>query len=103
MKTNKGGGVVTRRERKLRREAWPEGSFGYYMYRGGDFVRCVAEAIQRADPGNRWRLARAFPQMVAAFELGGDWTGVPKGFAPRYDAHRKRAARPAKALPAGEE
>lgn len=64
------------------------------MYRSGDFVRTVAEAIQRADPTNKERLRRAYPQMVAAFELGGDWTGVPSGFtAPRYDAQRKRARR----------
>lgn len=94
---------MRRRERKQKREAWPEGSFGFYMYRSGDFVRTVGEAIQRADPPNKERLRRAFPQMVEAFELGGDWTGVPRGFAPRYDARRKRAARPAKAAPAGEE
>ena len=88
---------MPRRERRSSGEGWPEGSFGHYMYRSGDFVRTVAEAIQRADPGNKERLRRAFPQMVAAFELGGDWTGVPSGYAPRYDADRKRRARPAKA------
>lgn len=77
-------------DRRASAERWPEGSFGQYMYRSGDFVRTVAEAIQRADPPNKERLRRAFPQMVAAFELGGDWTGVPEGYLPQYDAHRKR-------------
>lgn len=80
---------MARRERRPSGERWPEGSFGHYMYRSGDFVRTMAEAIQRADPPNKERLRRAFPQMVAAFELGGDWTGVPEGYLPRYDAHRR--------------
>ena len=95
--------MMARSKRASESERWPEGSFGQYMYRSGDFVRTVAEAIQRADPLNKERLRRAFPQMVAAFELGGDWTGVPRGYAPRYDAHRKRSARPAKVVPAREE
>lgn len=81
------------RERASSGERWPEGSFGHYVYVSGDFVRSVALAIQRADPVNKERLRRAFPQMVASFDLGGNWTGVPSGFAPEYDAQRKRARR----------
>jgi len=62
-----------------------EGSFGKYLHYSGDFVYTVALAIQRADPHNRERLRRAFPQMVAAFEHH-CWDEPPPGFQPRYNA-----------------
>ena len=62
-----------------------EGSFHWYLFTSGEFVKTVAVAIQRADSVNRESLRLGFPQMVAAFESP-DWDKPPAGFAPRYDA-----------------
>ncbi len=65
-----------------------EGSFNWYLTRSGDFVKLIARAIQHADPRNRERLRRAYPQMVAAFEYS-TWDLPPVGFDPVYDAEAR--------------
>lgn len=63
------------------------GSFEWYLHPdgGGSFVKSLAHCIQRADDINIERLRRAFPQMVAAFEMH-SWFKAPPGFEPRYNA-----------------
>jgi hypothetical protein len=63
------------------------GSFSWYMYRSGDFVKTVASAIQLADEFNLDRLSNAYPQMVAAHACS-DWDKAPKGYKPEYDGDK---------------
>ena len=63
-----------------------EGSFCHYLYKSGDFVKAMANAIQMADNNNLERLRKAFPQMVAAHALY-DWNEAPEGFEPVYNAN----------------
>ena len=62
-----------------------EGSFWYYRYRAPLHVKHLAEAIYCAPLEDQKKLRRAFPQMVAAYEMA-DKTSPPPGFEPRYDA-----------------
>ena len=61
------------------------GSFNWYLDRSGGFVTHLAEAVCRADRGNKERLRLAYPQVVAAWETE-DWNIAPGGFFPSYDA-----------------
>ena len=64
------------------------GSFNHYLGYSGGFVTTIALAIQKADQQNQARLKVAFPQMVAAFQMG-NWNHAPEGFSsPQYGAHR---------------
>lgn len=72
-------------EQEATEKAPDEGSIEWYLHYSGGFVRDMVHTIQHADGSNRARLRRAFPQMVAAFEMH-SWTDAPPGFEPRYDA-----------------
>lgn len=61
------------------------GCFFWYTNRSGSFVTHIANAIQLADLKNLELIKKAYPQMVAAYEMN-DWNLVPKGFAPTYNS-----------------
>ena len=61
------------------------GSFYWYLFHSGGFVKAIARAIQQADPTNLARLEQAFPQMVAAFRHS-SWYEAPPEFEPHYQA-----------------
>jgi len=60
-------------------------SFNWYLRFSGDFLTSLAKLLCLADPVNRERLRRAYPQVVAANESN-NWDEPPAGFAPRYQA-----------------
>jgi hypothetical protein len=62
-----------------------EGSFNWYLFHSGDFVKTMARAIQKADGDNKARLRKAFPQMCAAHDCH-SWDDIPEGFLPVYNA-----------------
>jgi hypothetical protein len=64
-------------------EKRPEvGSYDAYRETSGHFVNSFLDCCHRADAHNLVRLKRAFPQMVAAFELwkNGHGDERPRGY-----------------------
>ena len=62
------------------------GSFNWYRFRSGHFVTYMTKVIMHADGEMKQRIYKAFPQMVAAFELD-NWDMSPIGFiSPSYDS-----------------
>ena len=49
--------------------------FGGGGYPAGSFVRALLDALSKADPGNRGRLALAFPGYAEAVQLAKEHTG----------------------------
>jgi hypothetical protein len=66
---------------------YEKGSFGSYLNRcnTGNFVSSMAKLIIESDSKNRSLIARAYPQMVAAY-LMQDWKKAPEGFDQVYNS-----------------
>jgi len=61
------------------------GCFEWYLRQSGSFVVAQANAICRADKENLERIRRAFPQMIAAWEMP-CWFDIPPSFEAVYNA-----------------
>ncbi len=62
-------------------DEFERGSVEFYREYSGSFVKSFLRCYAQADQDNRQRLARAFPQMAAAFEMDSH-TKAPAGFPP---------------------
>lgn len=61
------------------------GSLNHYLLYSGGFVNNLLRVAKTADEENKNRLRRAFPQVVAAFEMR-NWDEAPPDYPPEYNA-----------------